>query len=198
MSRDQDTEKTTTDEVATEEGLRTRLTIVESEAARLRQTLRWIWVGMAASVGLIVGIAASSGAFNDEPGVVEATRLLLVNEEGKARGEWLIDDEGNARIVLKDQQQRDRMLLSVRTGGWPGIALVNEAGQRRVALGLLPDETTSLVFADGGGIPRAVLGLTGGESANLVLADREGVSRIGLGLDGSGMGSVLLPDQSDR
>ena len=61
---------------------------------------------------------------------------------------------------------------------------------------LLPDETTTLVFADGAGIPRAVIGLLRGEAANLLLADAEGVSRIGFGLDSEGFGSVLLPENT--
>ncbi len=57
-------------------------------------------------------------------------------------------------------------------------------------LGLLPDQTTTLVFADGRGVPRAVLGLTSADEANLVFADAQGESQIGMGLDSSGIGSV--------
>jgi hypothetical protein len=129
-------------------------------------------------------------------GIVRARQLVLVGEDGRARGEWSVDAQGNSSLVMLDPQQRERLTLTLRDGGFPGISLTNSAGQRRVALGLLSDETTSLVFADAAGMPRAVLGLTGNEAASLVLADGQGVSRIGLGLDGSGMGSVLLPDES--
>ena len=95
-----------------------------------------------------------------------------------------------------DRQERERLSISVRSEGYPGLSLSNEAGERRVALGLLPDETTTLVFADGQGVPRAVLGLVRGDAANLLLADSEGVSRIGFGLDSGGVGSVILPNES--
>ena len=68
--------------------------------------------------------------------------------------------------------------------------------QRRAVLGLLPDETTTLVFADGGGIPRAVLGLTRADEANLVFADADGVTRMGMGLAGDGFGSVMMPEDT--
>ena len=74
------------------------------------------------------------------------------------------------------------------------MSLANAQGQRRVALGLLPDETTSLVFADGAGVPRAVLGVTRGEAASLVFANAEGQGLVGLGVDGSGIGSAMLPE----
>jgi hypothetical protein len=63
-------------------------------------------------------------------------------------------------------------------------------------MGLLPDESTSLVFADGAGLPRAVLGLSRGDAAHLVFADADGVTRVALGLDEMGMGSVILPGDS--
>ena len=76
------------------------------------------------------------------------------------------------------------------------MSLVNSNGRSRAALGLLPDESTSLVFADGSGVARAVLGLSRGDAAHLVFADAGGVSRVALGLDGTGVGSVILPQDS--
>ena len=183
-----------------EERLHARIRAVERQARGLRTRVRWLGLALLGAVALAAFALVNPGFLDgtrlggSEPTVVEATRIVLVNENGIPRGEWFVDEEGNGRLAMLDQQQRERLLLTVRGAGYPGISLSNAAGQRRVALGLLPDETTSLVFADGAGVPRAVLGLTRGESANLVLADREGVSRIGLGLDGDGMGSVLLPE----
>jgi hypothetical protein len=179
---------------AAEERLYARLRLVEDEARALRGKIRWLSLSLLAVVGVGGGAAFQSGLFSGKAGPVEATHFVLVDGAGRQRGEWLVDGDGNARFSVMDQQQRGRLLLTVRSAGDPGLALSNAAGQRRIALGLLPDETASLVFADGGGIPRAVLGLTGDESANLVFADGAGNSRIGLGLDRNGAGSVLLPD----
>jgi hypothetical protein len=176
-----------------------RLRAAEQDTRSLRASVRW--VALLLGIGLGVSFLASTewplnAIRGADASVIEASRVVLVGPDGEPRGEWFVDEDGNARLALLDQQAQERLLLTVRDGGFPGISLSNAEGQRRVALGLLPDETTSLVFADGGGIPRAVLGLTRGESANLVFADGDGVSRVGLGLNGNGIGSVMLP--SDR
>jgi hypothetical protein len=176
-----------------------RLHAMEVEVRSLRTRLRLMGTGLFAGLAIVAALAVRPELFSAVAGlgsgeIVRARQLVLVGEDGRPRGEWSVDADGNSRLVLMDQQQRERLTLSLRDGGFPGISLANAAGQRRVALGVLPDETTSLVFADASGVPRTVLGLTRGEAASLVLADAEGVSRIGLGLDGSGVGSVLLPD----
>ncbi len=71
---------------------------------------------------------------------------------------------------------------------------MNANGRRRAGLALLPDESTSLVFADGAGVPRAVLGLSTGDAAQLVFADAGGTARVALGLDETGLGNVILPE----
>ena len=75
------------------------------------------------------------------------------------------------------------------------MSLIDTGGQRRAALGLLPDGTTNLVFADGSGIARAVLGLGRADATHLVFADAKGVSQVALGLDGNGVGSMMLPGE---
>nr|NIT88350.1 hypothetical protein [Gemmatimonadota bacterium]NIV62535.1 hypothetical protein [Gemmatimonadota bacterium] len=60
-----------------------------------------------------------------------------------------MDDDGGASLKLLDIEQRERLSFSVRGEGYPGLSLSSAEGERRVALGLLPDGTTSLVFADG-------------------------------------------------
>ena len=75
------------------------------------------------------------------------------------------------------------------------MSFADAAGQNRVALGVLADETSSLVFADRSGAMRAVLGMSGGgANATLGLADSQGQSRIGLGVGPDGLSTVLLPD----
>ena len=181
--------------------LRMRFAAMEQEIRRLQARSRMLGTGL--SVALMVAAASwlirpLFGDSGPRDGIIEAQGVVLVAPDGTPRGEWSVDDAGNAQLQMFDRQERERLSLSVRSEGYPGLSLSNEAGERRVALGLLPDETTTLVFADGQGVPRAVLGLVRGEAANLLLADAEGVSRIGFGLDSGGMGSVLLPDQTNR
>lgn len=177
--------------------IRDRFRAAERHIRRLQMRSRVLTVGMLgafalAGAGWITPPAWASGA--GESDTLEARRIVLVGPNGLPRGEWSVDQDGNASLTILDLQQRERLSFSVRGEGYPGLSLSNEAGERRVALGLLPDETTSLVFADGSGVPRAVLGLLRGDAANILLADADGVSRIGFGLDSQGLGSVLLPE----
>jgi len=190
-----------------ERKIRARFFALESEVRRLDKRANAMKAGLvlalmiAAASWVVPGLLGSDllgfGGGAEPESVVEARRIVLLGEDGQPRGEWSVDEEGNASLVMLDLQQRERMALSVRAQGDPGLSLSNGAGQRRVALGLLADETTSLVFADAAGVPRAVLGLVRGDAANLLLADAQGVSRIGFGLDGQGVGSVILPDESE-
>jgi len=184
---------------AFEERAARRFAAHETEIRRLHQRNQMLGIGMAVTVAFaVVSVAWTAGVDRGgDDSVVEAERIVLVDSDGRPRGEWSVDEEGHVSLKMLDMQQRERMSLSVRDQGYPGLSLSNAQGERRVALGLLPDETTSLVFADGAGVPRAVLGLVRGDAANLLLADADGVSRIGFGLDGRGLGSVLLPDESD-
>lgn len=178
---------------------RSRMTTLERENQTLRSRVRMIGLGLLAALALLLaGVVRpgflSSGAQGRAAGEIRTRSLVLVDGDGLPRGQWTVDQEGNARLGMLDELGRQRLSLSVLEGGFPGMSLINAQGQRRAAFGLLPDETTSLVFADAAGVPRAVLGLTRGEAANLVFADAAGVSRIGLALDGTGLGSALLPE----
>ncbi|HSH74678.1 MAG TPA: hypothetical protein VLA09_03150 [Longimicrobiales bacterium] len=176
-----------------------RFRAIEREVRKLRLQCRMLSIGMVGAIALagISWIVAAAQLFDSGAAeVLEARRIVLQGPDGDPRGEWSVDEEGNASLSMLDRQARERISVSVLGEGYPGLALSNAAGERRVALGLLPDETTSLVFADGSGVPRAVLGLVRGDAASLLLADAEGVSRIGFGLNGEGFGSVILPDGS--
>lgn len=184
-----------------EERLRHRLLAVEKEVEGLRSRGRLLGFGIVVSLGLAVLAVFGNGFF---PGSGREVRMdalrtqsiVLEDGDGKARGEWRVDEEGNSRLAIMDRLEKTRLSLSVLNAGFPGMSLTNGSGQTRAALGLLPDESTSLVFADGAGVPRTVLGLSRADAAHLVFADAEGVSRVALGLDGSGEGSVILPDDT--
>jgi hypothetical protein len=183
-----------------EERFRRRLLAIEKETENLRARARILGIGLL--VTLILGAvgAFSSGIFSGsdeamEVGVLTVQRVVLVDGQGVARGEWRVDDEGNARLGLLDRLERTRLSFSVLSGGSPGMSLVNSNGRRRAGLALLPDESTSLVFADGAGIPRAVLGLSVGDAAQLVFADAGGTTRMALGLDETGVGNMTLPEE---
>ena len=179
-----------------EERMIARMASMEREARRLRGRIRLTVVALLATVAL-VGVLVYRPGLLRAPGLgmaeVRTASLVLVDGSGRNRGQWSVDEEGNARLTLLDAEGRTRLRLSVLEDGSPGMSLISEEGNTRAAFGLLPDQTTTLVFADAAGVARAVLGLTGDQAANLVFADGQGVSRVGLGVDAMGMGSALLP-----
>jgi hypothetical protein len=184
-----------------EERVRSRLLALEREVAALRSRTRLLTIGtlvaliLAATVAVNPDFLAVTGIHSGGEGL-SVRSLTLLDGNDRPRGEWAVDDAGDARLSLFDRQGRRRMNLSVLSGGQPGMSLINSAGTSRAAFGLLPDESSSLVFADGAGIPRVVLGLTREEAAHLVFADGNGVSHMALGLDRDGVSSVVLPEAS--
>lgn len=133
----------------------------------------------------------------DEEGLVTARQFVLQDAEGRTRGEWLIEQDGTSRIVLSDQTGAQRMMLTVlREGGSPGLSLSDQEGNRRVVMGLLPDQTSNLVFADAQGTARVVLGTSPDQRADLIFADRNGQGRVGLGVDAEGNSTMFLPEEA--
>jgi len=181
-----------------EDRLWARVSLVENQARALRWRLRLTGLALVAVVALI-GVLVYRPELLAVRGIgvgeVRTSSLVLVDGQGRTRGQWTIDEEGNSRLFLLDQEGRTRLRLSVLEDGSPGMSLINAEGRSRAAFGLLPDETTTLVFADGAGVARAILGLSGGEAANLLLADAEGVSRLGFGVDANGAASAVLPPE---
>jgi hypothetical protein len=64
-------------------------------------------------------------------------------------------------------------------------------------LGLLPDQTVSLLFADENGTTRTVLSLVRGGSSTLVFADRSGSAKVGVGVDARGQSTLTLPEMPE-
>lgn len=181
-----------------EEQIRQRLLAMERENASLRARVRWLGLGVLAT--LLLGALATFGpglpGFQGRSPTLEvltAQRIVITDAAGVPRGEWRVDEEGDARIGLFDRQGGTRLSMAVLSGGSPGLSLINRNGQRRAALALLPDESTNLTFADGTGQPRVILGRTAENTAQLVFADGTGLPRIALGMDEDGAGNVILP-----
>lgn len=183
------------------ERFRQRLLALERESEWLRSRARLLGLGLLVTLVLGAVGAFGQGAFSrskDEVTleVLTAQRVVIQDDQGVARGEWRVDEEGNTRMGLLDRQGRTRLSFSVLSGGSPGLSLVNANGRGRAGLALLPDESTSLSFADATGTPRVVMGLNPGDAAHLVFADANGAQLVVLGLDEMGLPSVVLPQDS--
>ncbi|HSM05120.1 MAG TPA: hypothetical protein VK858_10850 [Longimicrobiales bacterium] len=180
-----------------EHRLMARVAGLEREIAGLRGGNRLLGIALIAALGLsaLSILRPDFLAMSGTSDVVQARDFVLVGADGQVRGRWSVADNGpNATLAMQDQSGTPRLTLTVGGDG-PGMSFADAAGQNRVALGVLADETSSLVFADRSGETRAVLGMSsGGAAATLVLADAAGLSRIGLGVDATGLSSVLLPE----
>ncbi len=178
----------------------TRLRRVESSNSRLKK-----WVGLLALVNVVLAVAAAGlllvMARGGRPAwaaqTVTARRFVLAGADGKVRGAWGTDRDGAARWALSDSSGTERLRFSVLPeGGSPGLAMTDDAGNTRVALAFLPDETSTLVFADRAGFARAVLGMSG-QATTLAFADQSGNTKAGLGIDALGQPDLLMDEGDD-
>jgi hypothetical protein len=177
------------------------MTIRTQELERENRRLRRIWMGTLVSVALLLGLATALvivAARNGLPGtvakVVEARQFLLRDRNGAIRGSWTAADDGSMRFLMQAPGSKAGLSLSVLEGGASGITVRDSAGRSRAVLGLLPDQTVSLLFADENGTTRTVLSLVRGGASTLVFADRSGSAKVGVGVDSRGQSTLTLPE----
>ena len=180
------------------------LTIRTGELERENRRLRRIWMGTLVSVALLLGLAAALvivAARHGLPGtvasVIEAQQFMLRDKDGAIRGSWMAADDGSMRLQLQAPGSKAGLSLSVLAGGASGITVRDSAGRSRAVLGLLPDQTVSMLFADENGTTRTVLSLVRGGSSTLVFADRSGSAKVGMGVDARGQSTMTLPEQAE-
>jgi hypothetical protein len=180
------------------------MTIRTAELERENRRLRRIWMGTLISVALLLGlatalviVAARQGLPGTVANVVEAKQFLLRDRTGAIRGSWSAADDGSMRFLMQTPGSKGGLSFSVLGGGASGITIRDSAGRSRAVLGLLPDQTVSMLFADENGTTRTVLSLVRGGSSTLVFADRSGSAKVGMGVDARGQSTMTLPEQAD-
>lgn len=174
---------------------RDRLAALEAQVNALQRARVLARVGYVALFLLLIGfIWSANQGLMLRPHLVEATRFVVVDAQGRQRATWGLDDDGASRLALLDSLGAARLRLSVLPSGWPGLALVDDHGRTRSALGVLPDATNSLVFADAAGNTRIVLGVAPDETTTLVFADHVGHTRAAIGVAATGLPTLLLSD----
>jgi hypothetical protein len=170
-----------------------RLQALERRARRL-QILTVVAVIVATLSGVLAVFAGWTGWAARFQQRLSAREFLLAGPDGVVRARWEVTDQNGARLAFYDAKGAPRLRLTVQPGeGGAGITLADAQGHARVVLGLLSDETGSLVFADGSARTRAVLGLSADQAASVVFADQLGVTRAGMGVDRAGA-KLLLSD----
>ena len=174
------------------------------EQARENRRLRRLWMGTVVIGALLLGLATALvlvSARHGLPGtvadVLEARQFMLRDQNGDIRGSWAAADDGSMRLQLQAPGTKAGLSLSVLAGGASGITVRDSAGRSRAVLGLLPDQTVSMLFADENGTTRTVLSLVRGGSSTLVFADRSGSAKVGMGVDARGQSTMTLPEQAE-
>jgi hypothetical protein len=177
------------------------LSIRIEEQARENRRLRRLWMGTVVTGALLLGLATALvivSARHGLPGtvadVIEARQYLLRDANGAVRGTWSTDPKGSIRLQLQAPNSKAGLSLAVLEGGASGITVRDSAGRSRAVLGLLPDQTVSLLLADENGTTRTVLSLVRGGSSTLVFADRSGNAKVGMGVDARGQSTLTLPE----
>ena len=180
-----------------EQGLSVRI----DELARENRRLRRLWMGTVVTGALLLGLATALvlvSARHGLPGtvadVIEARQFLVRDANGAIRGTWGASDKGVLRLSLQPAGSKGGLSLSSLADGASGITVRDSAGHSRAVLGLLPDQTVSLLFADENGTTRTVLSLVRGGASTLVFADRSGSAKVGMGVDARGQSTMTLPE----
>ena len=180
------------------------MTIRTGELERENRRLRRIWMGTLVAVALLLGLATALvivAARHGLPGtvatVIEAREFLLRDQSGAIRGSWSAAEDGSMRFLMQTPGSKAGLSFSVLGGGASGITVRDSAGRSRAVLGLLPDQTVSMLFADENGTTRTVLSLVRGGASTLVFADRSGSAKVGMGVDARGQSTLTLPEQAE-
>jgi hypothetical protein len=177
------------------------LSIRIEEQARENRRLRRLWMGTVVTGAILLGLATALvivSARHGLPGtvadVIEARQFLVRDVNGAVRGTWSAGPKGSIRLQLQAPNSKAGLSLAVLEGGASGITVRDSAGRSRAVLGLLPDQTVSLLLADENGTTRTVLSLVRGGSSTLVFADRSGNAKVGMGVDARGQSTLTLPE----
>ena len=180
-----------------ERGLTDRI----EDLARENRRLRRLWMGTVITGALLLGLAtalvivtARHGLPGTISNVIEARQFLLRDQSGAIRGSWSTSDNGSMRLQLQAPHSKAGLSLAALADGASGITVRDTAGRSRAVVGLLPDQTVSLLFADENGTTRTVLSLVRGGSSTLVFADRSGDAKVGMGVDAKGQSTLTLPE----
>jgi hypothetical protein len=136
------------------DALEQRLETLETQNRRIKRG--GIAVLLLAGAGLLMGQAA--------PGKVtlEAQRIVIVDQDGKARASLGVNERGVAGLTLLDVAGEQRALLALARDGSPALRLSDPGQQVRVHIG--PTSVGQAEPAKSGGKPVPYL----------MLLDREG------------------------
>ena len=110
-----------------------RLAKVERELRRVKRWSGWLLVGLALALGVSVLVA-----------------IFGPEKAGLQFGASVVNKVRTRRVVLVDDEGRERARLAMTEDGGPGLALFDQAGEKRAALGVDADGPKIVLFDPAG------------------------------------------------
>lgn len=136
----------------------------------LRRWRRSSAVGLLGVVVVAVAVVAlRTGTARD---IVEARAIVLLDDQGRRRGELLMEENGSASLGLYDETGIRKVRLALDADGMPRLTLAG------------PTQTRIWLAVNSEGVPE------------VVLHDQQGTKRIEMTLDRTGAPAVVLSDTS--
>ena len=139
-----------------------------------RQCKRQRAYALATTLGLLVlVIAGASQAVG--PRVVDATRVVVRDADGKIRGDLGVRDDGSVSLALNDPEGRKRLGMSVLPDDFVGMGLYDKDG------GMLVEVRAS-----------------GAAGSGLAIRDKDLTNRINLGAFPNGEATLNIKDKGEN
>ena len=88
------------------------------------------------------------GVDNKVDNKMDASTLVLADQSGKIRAEFLVANDGNAGIAFTDASGKPRLIVGLKDAGSPDMGLADSQGNLRMGIGLDPDELPAIVMYD--------------------------------------------------
>lgn len=172
-----------------------RVEHLERECRRLSRSNRHL-TGLVAALVVVGVVLSAAGAKQDEGAkVVEAEKFVLKDEMGKLRGVWQTTEEESSLLTLSDEDQGDRLALSVDRDGRAVLDFFDGEGNGSLSVGVNPTGTGGLSIFDEEGQSLFDLGLSPDGSMQLAFRNPEGQLRLGMGTKPTGAAGLSIHRQ---
>ncbi len=185
-------------------GLDDRLAQVERELSRWRRGAAGLM-----AVGVLSAIVIGAGRDDPKPGVVEATRFVLLDEAGRKRGAFGTGAKGSPGLVLADAEGRFRGAFGLTSDGRPYFRLDDERGKivtsaaqhedgsSALWLGSIRDPVSGRISLSTSRDGRSMIDLGHGESTRVTLSSSDNDANIKINREDDSSGVNLYVHDGD-
>jgi hypothetical protein len=151
-----------------------------------------VLVVVALVAGLFGGVISTLLLRSMPPGVVKASRFVVIDDEGRTRARLGMLPDGGASLWLLDDKENERVEVYVSREGDAGTVLKDAQGYERASLSLLSGETPAMVLTDDDEKIRTVLDVRSDGSPGLEFRDAAGKEKVVLGVLADGSPALTL------